>query len=101
MDTYPFEKYLENTFPNVRSTFQNRRLGAEAFYPKSMLPIVSAQTKILEGRTNISERVFKALFTYVSTPFGRLNIKKCFENTVQTVCLAFQNLRFGEHKIKY
>ena len=28
------------------------------------------QTKMLEGRANIRERIFKALFTYVSTRFG-------------------------------
>jgi len=39
-----------------------------------------SQTKILEGRTNISERVFEALFKYVSTGFGRQNVEKCFEN---------------------
>ncbi len=41
------------------------------------------QTKILESRTNISDRVFKALFAYVSTSFGRplnLRINLCSSN---------------------
>jgi hypothetical protein len=42
--------------------------------------IYPSQTKILEGRTNISERIFEALFKDVSTGFGRQNVEKCFEN---------------------
>jgi hypothetical protein len=42
------------------------------FYP--------SQTKILEGRTNILERIFEALLKGVSTGFGRQNVEKCFEN---------------------
>ena len=41
----------------------------------------------LEGLTNISERVFEALFKGVSTRFGLQNVEKCFENE--------QNLRLG------
>ena len=40
------------------------------------------QTKILEGRTNISECVFESLFKGVSTRFGRHNVEKCFENAL-------------------
>jgi hypothetical protein len=43
--------------------------------------------------------VFKALFTYVSTSFGRLTIEKCFENMVRNVCSDFQNLRLGGVKL--
>jgi hypothetical protein len=57
--------------------------------------IYAPQTKILESRTNIPDRVFKALFAYVSNPFGRLTIEKCFENMVRSVRSAFQNLRLG------
>jgi hypothetical protein len=46
-----------------------------------------SQTKILEGLTNISERVFEALFKGVSTRLGLPNVEKCFENA--------QNLRLG------
>jgi hypothetical protein len=60
------------------------------FYP--------SQTKILEGWTNISERIFEALFKGVSTGFGRQNVEKCFENAFWNVCSAFQNLRLVEHK---
>jgi len=42
--------------------------------------IYPSQTKILEGRTNISERVFEALFKGVRTVFGLQNVEKCFEN---------------------
>ncbi len=44
------------------------------------LKIYPPQTKILEDRTNISERVFEALFKGVSTRFGLQNVEKCFEN---------------------
>ncbi len=37
----------------------------------------------------------KALFTYVSTRFGRRSFEKCFENTFPNVCSTFQNLRLG------
>ncbi len=56
------------------------------------------QTKILEGRVYIRERIFKALFTYVSTRFGRRSFEKCFENAFPNVCSAFQNLRLGTTK---
>jgi len=36
----------------------------------------------LEGRTNISERVFEALFKGVSTRFGLQNVEKCFEHAL-------------------
>ena len=54
-----------------------------------------SQTKILEGRTNISECVFEALFKGVSTGFGLANVEKCFENAFWKVGSAFQNLRLG------
>ncbi len=57
--------------------------------------IYAPQTKILESRTNISDRVFKALFAYVSTSFGRLTIEKCFENTVRNVFFGFPKSSFG------
>ena len=53
------------------------------------------QRKILEGRANIRERIFKALFTYVSTRFGLRSFEKCFENTFPNVCSVFHNLRLG------
>ena len=57
------------------------------------------QTKILEGRTNISECVFEALFKGVSTVFGLLTIEKCFENIVRNVCSDFQKSSFGMGKL--
>ncbi len=39
----------------------------------------------LDGRTNPSERIFDALFTYVSTRFGLRSFEKCFENTFPNV----------------
>ena len=53
------------------------------------------QTKILEGRTNIRERIFEAPFKGVGTLFGLRSFEKCFENTVRNVRSAFQNLRLG------
>ncbi len=53
------------------------------------------QTTILESRVNIRERIFKALFTYVSTRFGLSSFEKCFENAFPNVCSVFQNLRLG------
>ncbi len=46
----------------------------------SLRQLYAPQTKILEGRTNISERVFEALFKGVSTQFGLRIVEKCFEN---------------------
>jgi len=42
--------------------------------------IYPSQTKIWEGRTNLSEHVFEALFKGVSTRFGLQNVEKCFED---------------------
>ncbi len=63
--------------------------------------IYGPQTKILEGQENIRERIFKALFTYVSTRFGLRSFEKCFENTFPNVWLAFQKSSFGDHKIMW
>ena len=57
------------------------------FYP--------SQTKILEGRTNVSECIFEALFKGVSTRFGLRIVEKCFEDTFWKVGSAFQNFRLG------
>ncbi len=61
----------------------------------SAFELYPAQTKILEGRTNLSERVFEALFKGVSTWFGLQNVEECFERAFWNVCAAFQNLRLG------
>ena len=67
------------------------------------LQVYAPQTKLLDGRTlrrtNIRERIFKALFTYVSTRFGRRSFEKCFENAFLNVCSAVQNLRLGSIKL--
>jgi hypothetical protein len=44
------------------------------------MQVYAPQTKILEGRTNISEGIFEALFKGVSTRFGLQAVEKCFEN---------------------
>ncbi len=49
---------------------------------KTQHDVYAPQTKILEGRTNVSERVFEALFKGVSTVFGLQNVEKCFENAL-------------------
>jgi hypothetical protein len=46
------------------------------------MELYPSQTKILEGRTNISEHVFEALFKCMSTGFGQQNVEKCFENVL-------------------
>jgi hypothetical protein len=53
------------------------------------------QTKIFEGRTNLSECLFEALFNGVSTGFGLRPFEKCFEKSLTKVCSAFENLRLG------
>ncbi len=65
--------------------------------PKSSF--YAPQTKILERRSNIRERIFKALFTHVSTRFGLRSFEKCFENTFTNVDSAFQNLRLGSIRL--
>jgi hypothetical protein len=62
-------------------------LPNEYFYP--------SQTKILEGRTNLPECVFEALFRGVSTRFGLRIVENCFEHTFGKVGSSFQNLRLG------
>ncbi len=47
--------------------------------------LYAPQTRILEGRTNVSERVFDALFKGVSTVFGLQNVEKSFMDTVGRV----------------
>jgi hypothetical protein len=47
-----------------------------------LLNVSPSQTKILEGRTSISEHVFEALFKGVRTGFWLENVAKCFENVL-------------------
>jgi urea transporter len=56
-----------------------RTLTAHTNAPVQLYP---SQTKILEGRTNISEHVFDSLFKGVSTRFWLENVEKCFENVL-------------------
>ena len=72
------------------STFQNLRLVSINF--KQLYP---SQTKILDGRTNVSECFFEALFKGVSTRFGLQIVEKCFEKSFWNAVSAFRNLRLG------
>ncbi len=51
--------------------------------------LYNPQTKILEGRTNISECVFEALFKGVSTRFGLRNVEKCLPGKRTLKCLSY------------
>ncbi len=42
--------------------------------------VYPAQTKILEGRADVSECIFEALFKGARTQFGLRIVEKCFEN---------------------
>jgi hypothetical protein len=55
-------------------------LGTKARKNGGLTDLYAPQTKILEGRANIRERIFKALSTYVSTRFGLRSFEKCFKN---------------------
>jgi hypothetical protein len=58
--------------------------------------IYPSPTKILEGRTNISERVFEALFKGVSTRFGLRIVEKVLpRETLSEFDSSFHNLRLG------
>jgi hypothetical protein len=46
----------------------------------SYVTVYPSQAKILDGRANVSECVFEALFKVVSTRFGLHIVEKCFEN---------------------
>jgi hypothetical protein len=65
--THPKRRFgkAEPTFPNVFSS---------KLYP--------SQTKILEGRTNISEFVFEALFNVMYPKSSTHTLEKCFENAL-------------------
>ncbi len=76
---------LQTTFP-ARMSILHCRLTIGDFGVwlegrSNIRELYGPQTKILEGRANIRERIFKALFTYVSTRLGRRSFEKCFENT--------------------
>jgi hypothetical protein len=61
--------------------------------------LYAPQTKILEGRTNVSERVFEALFKGVSTVFGLQNVEKCFETRVLKSMFILPKSSFGRGKL--
>jgi len=63
------------------------------------LKIYPSQTKILDGRTNVSECDFEALFKGLSTRFGLRIVEKCFENAFGNVGSTVQNLRLGSIKL--
>jgi hypothetical protein len=58
---------------------------------RCMLP----HTKILEGRTNIRERISKVLFKEASPELSTHPFEKCLENTFPNVRSIVQNLRLG------
>ena len=64
------------------------------------MKIYPSQTKILDGRTNVSECFFEALFKGVSTRFGLRTIENPFENQEVIFCSFFQNLRLGSIKLQ-
>ena len=95
---------LDTVSPWYRAWYRKVWTTIRCYYltNSQMAPLYAPQTKILEGRTNIRQRIFKALFKWVSTLFGLLFFEKCFENTLPNVRSAFQNLRLGSiqlHKI--
>ncbi len=57
-------------------------------------------TKIFEGRTNLSECVFEALFNGASTLFGIRIVEKFFERALGKVGSSFENLRLGSIKLE-
>ncbi len=63
-----------------------------------MFEMYPSQTTILDGRTNVSECAFGALFKGVSTLFGIRIVEKYFESAFGNVGSAFQNLRLGSIK---
>jgi hypothetical protein len=69
------------------------------FWNALQFEVHGPQANIWEVRSNIRERIFKALFKYVSNRFGLRSFEKCFENSFPSACSAFQNLRLGS--IKY
>ncbi len=80
------EKYVGETVCNQPSA--SRRLVS-----KLSNQVYAPQTKIQDGRTNCPERVFDALFNFSQPKSSTHALRKCFENTLRTVCSAFQNLR--------
>jgi hypothetical protein len=54
-------------------------LFAVEFWPLTLWKVYPSQTKILDGRTNVSECFFEALFKVVSSLFGLQIVEKCFE----------------------
>jgi len=92
---------------NVGSAFYNLRLDSDtgskttfALHTYTGLwPNLPLQTKIWEGRTNLPECVFEALFKGVSHVFGLRIVEKCSENPFGKVGSTFPNLRLGSIKL--
>jgi hypothetical protein len=55
------------------------------------------QTKILDGRTNVSECFFVALFKCVRTRFGLQIVEKRVEKSVLNGVCGLPKFSFGEH----
>ncbi len=68
-------------------------LSMKLFFVKG-LQIYAPQTKSLDCRTNVWERIFEVLFKGVSTRFGLRSSEKYFENAFPNVRSDFQHLRF-------
>jgi hypothetical protein len=89
LSTHALEKCFENPDFIFCSSFQNLRLGGvkRRFWKTEHISeqVYPSQTKILEGRMNLSECVFEALFKGVSTRFGLQTVEKCFENAFGNV----------------
>ena len=69
-------------YPDHGSSYSKLTDALQDLISTDCCGIYAPQTKILEGRTNISECVFEALFKGVSTGFGLRNVEKCFENAL-------------------
>jgi hypothetical protein len=71
--------WWNSTYPLARAVpASSQRTYIESVYEK----VYPSQTKILEGRTKVSECVFEALFKCVSTRFGLRIVENCFENAL-------------------
>jgi hypothetical protein len=58
------------------------------------------QTKILDDRTNVWDRMFEVLFKGVSTRFGLRSFETYFERVFPNVRSDLQHLRLGSMQLR-
>ncbi len=88
----------KRTYASHKTSASHRML----LYFESSCKVYGPQTKILKGRTKVSDRFFKELFNGQSPKWSTHVCEKCFENTVRNVqSVSWHTQHQGNMQLKH